>query len=228
MRYDFGVGDPTSLATKAPLSLNRPSPFDSKGGSYCFGPGGRDHHNNRLKAVHIHATPCERRPRGCRLNSRSGVSPIHDRRKGKTGRMCLSPVIGEAILFPDLSSIPLSTALRLKLLWINYPTTRPRRSHPRIKEVVAFCMDNDVLFVSDEAYSALLRGETCNSPLRKGSRPSISGLQLAFEEKQHNLLQDWVRSREKRSIGPLQKDPDTGSLGDRQFYPGRGHLGALQ
>ncbi len=67
------------------------------------------------------------------------------------------PLKKENGFLPDLEAIPDDVVKRAKMLWINYPNNPTAAVADRAfyKEVVDFGRDNDLVVLSDEAYSAI-------------------------------------------------------------------------
>ena len=68
---------------------------------------------------------------------------------------------------PDFSAIPAETVKKAKILFMNSPHSPTGKvcSREKLKEAVDFCLDNNIVLVSDECYSELYFGEAPNSVL---------------------------------------------------------------
>jgi LL-diaminopimelate aminotransferase len=73
------------------------------------------------------------------------------------GEVFLLPLLAENQFLPDLSSIPEDIKKRAKLLYLNYPNnpTGAIATKAFYNKVVQFAIENQVIVISDEAYSAL-------------------------------------------------------------------------
>ncbi len=72
----------------------------------------------------------------------------------------------------DLDDIPIDVAKRAKMFFINYPNNPTGAIAPKsfLKDIVNFCIENDILLISDLAY-----GEVCFGDYRPHSIFSIDG-----------------------------------------------------
>jgi LL-diaminopimelate aminotransferase len=73
------------------------------------------------------------------------------------GEVFQLPLLAKNQFLPDLSSIPNDIKKRAKLLYLNYPNnpTGAIATKAFYEEVVQFAIENQVIVISDEAYSAL-------------------------------------------------------------------------
>lgn len=83
-----------------------------------------------------------------------------------------APINEENNFLPDLDSIPKEIAQKAKVFIINYPNnpTGAIASKEFLQKVVNFCIENDILLISDLAY-----GEICYESYRAPSIFSIEG-----------------------------------------------------
>ena len=84
--------------------------------------------------------------------------PVHGRATGLVGgRSHFIPLRPERGFLPDFSSIPASALENARLLVLNYPHNPTGSVAPLelFEEAVAFCRRNDILLISDLAYSEL-------------------------------------------------------------------------
>lgn len=67
------------------------------------------------------------------------------------------PLLAENKFLPDLSKIPADIAKRAKLFFLNYPNNPLGAiiDEAKIKEIVAFCKQHDILLCHDNAYSEM-------------------------------------------------------------------------
>lgn len=88
------------------------------------------------------------------------------------GEVFLVPLLEENSFLPDLDAIPKDVAQKAKLMIINYPNNPTGAIAPRwfLEKAVNFCIENDILLVSDMAY-----GEICYDNYRPLSIFSIEG-----------------------------------------------------
>ncbi len=77
--------------------------------------------------------------------------------KAVGGEVVNLPLLEENNFLPDIDSLTEDQKKRAKLLYINYPNnpTGATATEEFYKKVVKFAKDNDIIVVSDEAYSAL-------------------------------------------------------------------------
>lgn len=77
--------------------------------------------------------------------------------KAVGGEVINLPLLEENNFLPDIDSLTDDQKKRAKLLYINYPNnpTGATATEEFYKKVVKFAKDNDIIVVSDEAYSAL-------------------------------------------------------------------------
>ena len=77
--------------------------------------------------------------------------------KAVGGEVINLPLLEENNFLPDIDSLTEDQKKRAKLLYINYPNnpTGATATEEFYKKVVKFAKDNDIIVVSDEAYSAL-------------------------------------------------------------------------
>jgi len=77
------------------------------------------------------------------------------------GKPYLYPLLSSNGFLPDLSSIPADVCKKAKLMWINYPNnpTGAMISKEKLKEVIDFGKDNDIIIGSDECYTELYYDE---------------------------------------------------------------------
>lgn len=86
-----------------------------------------------------------------------GYPPYTTGAKQREAKLVFMPLREENEFFPSLEEISSETAERAKLMWCNYPNnpTTKIASETFLKSVIDFCEDNDILLVSDEAYSEM-------------------------------------------------------------------------
>ena len=67
------------------------------------------------------------------------------------------PLLHENNFLPDLDAIPKDVAKKSKLMWINYPNNPTSAIAPPkfYEEVVQFARENEIVVVSDNAYSEI-------------------------------------------------------------------------
>jgi LL-diaminopimelate aminotransferase len=73
------------------------------------------------------------------------------------GKPYFYPLLIENAFLPDLSKIPAEVRKKAKLMWINYPNnpTGAMISREKLKEIVDFGRDNELIIGSDECYTEL-------------------------------------------------------------------------
>jgi len=73
------------------------------------------------------------------------------------GEPYVVPLTAESKFLPDVSKIPADIAKRAKLFFLNYPNnpTGAIIDEAKIKEVIAFCKQHDILLCHDNAYSEM-------------------------------------------------------------------------
>lgn len=73
------------------------------------------------------------------------------------GEPYVVPLLAENKFLPDLTKIPADIAKRAKLFFLNYPNnpTGAIIEEGRIREIVAFCKQHDILLCHDNAYSEM-------------------------------------------------------------------------
>ncbi|QGQ96714.1 LL-diaminopimelate aminotransferase [Paenibacillus psychroresistens] len=91
------------------------------------------------------------------LRTAPGYEIIGTHTEWMGGEVYLLPLLAENQFLPNLSSIPENIKKRAKLLYLNYPNnpTGATATKAFYEEVVQFARDNQVIVVSDEAYSGL-------------------------------------------------------------------------
>src|SRR3989338_1662330 len=88
------------------------------------------------------------------------------------GKPYFYPLLKENDFLPDLEKIQKEIAKKAKLMWINYPNnpTGATIEKEKLKEIIDFGKDNDIILGSDECYSEIYFEE-----------PPLSILELAKE-----------------------------------------------
>ena len=73
------------------------------------------------------------------------------------GKPYFYPLLKENDFLPDLEKIPKETVKKAKLMWINYPNnpTGATIEKEKLKEIIDFGKDNDIILGSDECYSEI-------------------------------------------------------------------------
>lgn len=91
-----------------------------------------------------------------------GYPPYTTGAKQRGARPVFTPLEEKNNFLPDLESIQDEDAEEAKIMWINYPNNPTTKIAPEkfLKEAVDFCEDNEVLLVSDEAYSEMYYNDT--------------------------------------------------------------------
>ena len=77
------------------------------------------------------------------------------------GKPYFYPLISSNGFLPDLGKIPSEICKKAKLMWINYPNnpTGAMISKEKLKEIIDFGQDNDIIIGSDECYTELYYDE---------------------------------------------------------------------
>lgn len=86
-----------------------------------------------------------------------GYPPYTTGTKQRGAEPIFMPLKEENDFLPPLGDIGEENAERAKIMWINYPNNPTTKIAPKefLKRVVDFCEDNNVLLVSDEAYTEM-------------------------------------------------------------------------
>jgi LL-diaminopimelate aminotransferase len=77
------------------------------------------------------------------------------------GKSHFYPLLKENDFLPDLEKIPSDVVKKAKLMWINYPSnpTGVMITKEKLKEVIDFGKDNNIIIGSDECYTEIYYGE---------------------------------------------------------------------
>ncbi len=95
-----------------------------------------------------------------------GYPPYTTGTKQRNAKPIFMPLKEENNFFPSLQDISPKEAEKTKLMWINYPNnpTAKVATEDFLKKAIDFCLDNNILLISDEAYSEMYYEEE-NKPL---------------------------------------------------------------
>lgn len=90
-----------------------------------------------------------------------GYPPYTTGTKQRGAKPVFMPLKEENNFLPSLDDISKKQARQAKVMWINYPNNPTTKVAPKefLKEAVEFCQDNEILLVSDEAYSEMYYDE---------------------------------------------------------------------
>jgi len=251
---DFGVGDPTSptpglvrRACKEALDLRARSGYPSYQGSDEFRTGVSEWFEKRFgvsldPGEEITATIGSKQsifmlplayvdPGDVVLIPDPGYPPYTTGARARGGRCAYLPLVEENDFFPDLSDVSASTCSKSKILWINYPNnpTTKVASKRFLREAVDFCLENDILLASDEAYSELYFGEKPASVLSVdgadevslvfnslSKRSSMTGYRIGFAAGRKELLEPFkkVQTQVHSGAPTFIQDAATAALSD--------------
>jgi len=77
------------------------------------------------------------------------------------GKPYLYPLLKENSFLPDLDNIPTDVRKKAKLMWVNYPNnpTGAMISKEKLKEIIDFGKNNNIIIGSDECYTELYFNE---------------------------------------------------------------------
>jgi len=160
-----------------------------------------------------------------------GYPPYTSGAKARMAKCFYLPLEEENSFFPDLSEIPPGVAERAKILWINYPNNPTTKIATKdfLKEAVDFCIDNDVILASDEAYSELYYDSKPPSVLNvDGSwevsfvfnslskRSSMTGYRVGFAAASRELLEPFkrVQTQTHSGVANFIQDASIAALSD--------------
>lgn len=90
-----------------------------------------------------------------------GYPPYTTGAKQRGANIKFMPLSEKNDFLPDLDKISSETAQKAKLMWINYPNNPTSKIAPEefLKSTIEFCKENNILLVSDEAYSEMYYDE---------------------------------------------------------------------
>ena len=166
-----------------------------------------------------------------------GYPPYTSGARVRGGECRYLPLREECEFFPALDSVPDDVASRAKLLWINYPNnpTTKIASRDFLREAVDFCSDNDVLLLSDEAYSELYYEEKPSSVLSMegadevclvfnslSKRSSMTGYRIGFVAGRRELLDPFkkVQTQAHSGAATFIQDAAVAALSDEGHVEG--------
>jgi LL-diaminopimelate aminotransferase len=157
-----------------------------------------------------------------------GYPPYTSGTRARQAECHYLPLEEEADFFPDLSSIPSSTSSRAKILWVNYPNNPTTKIATKefMKEAVDYCTDNEVLLVSDEAYSELYYDEKPSTVLgieaardvclvfnSLSKRSSMTGYRIGFVAGRPELLDPFKKVQTQAHSGAATFIQDAAAAG---------------
>jgi LL-diaminopimelate aminotransferase len=135
------------------------------------------------------------------------------------GKVHEMPLLHENNFLPDLDAIPSDIAKKSRLMWINYPNNPTSAIAPPkfFEEVVQFARDNDVVVVSDNAYSEVsFDGYKAPSFLETDGASEV-GIEMHSLSKTYNMT-GWrigmaVGNKEIiRGLGVVKTNIDSGTF----------------
>ncbi len=90
-----------------------------------------------------------------------GYPPYTTGTKQRNAEPIFMPLKEKNDFFPSLENIEPEDAEKAKVMWINYPNNPTSKIADRdlLKKAVDFCQENDILLISDEAYSEMYYDE---------------------------------------------------------------------
>ncbi len=109
---------------------------------------------------------------------------------------------------PDLGEIPADIVARARILFVNSPhsPTGQVLSLDQLAEIVRFCLDNDILLVSDECYSELFYGDPPPSVLEvpESANCAIVLNSLSKRSMMTSCAVGFMASRNPDLLGPIR------------------------
>ncbi len=95
-----------------------------------------------------------------------GYPPYTTGAKQRGANIEFMPLTEENNFLPNLDNISPETAEKARLMWINYPNNPTTKIAPEefYEKAIEFCQENNILLISDEAYSEMYYEEE-NKPL---------------------------------------------------------------
>jgi LL-diaminopimelate aminotransferase len=135
------------------------------------------------------------------------------------GKVHEMPLLCENNFLPDLDAIPSDIAKKSRLMWINYPNNPTSAIAPPkfFEEVVQFARDNDIVVVSDNAYSEVsFDGYKAPSFLETDGASEV-GIEMHSLSKTYNMT-GWrigmaVGNKEIiRGLGVVKTNIDSGTF----------------
>ncbi len=135
------------------------------------------------------------------------------------GKVHEMPLLRENKFLPDLDAIPKDIAKKSKLMWINYPNNPTSAIAPPkfFEEVVQFARDNEIVVVSDNAYSEVsFDGYKAPSFLETDGASEV-GIEMHSLSKTYNMT-GWrigmaVGNKEIiRGLGVVKTNIDSGTF----------------
>lgn len=86
-----------------------------------------------------------------------GYPPYTTGTKQREANPVYMPLMEENNFLPALDEIDQKDLKEAKIMWINYPNNPTTKIAPKkfLKKVIDFCRDNEILLISDEAYSEM-------------------------------------------------------------------------
>ncbi|PWR72166.1 LL-diaminopimelate aminotransferase [Methanospirillum lacunae] len=140
------------------------------------------------------------------------------------GKVHEMPLLCENNFLPDLDAIPSDIAKKSRLMWINYPNNPTSAIAPPkfFEEVVQFARDNDIVVVSDNAYSEVsFDGYKAPSFLETDGASEV-GIEMHSLSKTYNMT-GWrigmaVGNKEIiRGLGVVKTNIDSGTFNPVQY-----------
>lgn len=95
-----------------------------------------------------------------------GYPPYVTGAKQRSAKPVYMPLEEENDFLPSLEDIGREKAEKAKIMWINYPNNPTTKIAPKkfLKEAIDFCEENNIVLISDEAYSEMYYDEE-NKPI---------------------------------------------------------------
>ncbi len=93
----------------------------------------------------------------CVLVPDPGYPPYTTGAKQRGAKPILMPLKEENDFLPKVTELDEKEVQKAKIMWINYPNNPTTKIAPKrfLKKTVDFCKENDIILVSDEAYSEM-------------------------------------------------------------------------
>jgi len=116
---------------------------------------------------------------------------------------------------PDFEKIDAQTAQKAKIMWLNYPNnpTTALATKPFFREAIDFCSDNEVILVSDEAYSEMYFDEKPISILELETEGIVAVNSLSKRSAMTGYRVGWLAGDERiiKKYKKLKANIDSGT-----------------
>ena len=116
---------------------------------------------------------------------------------------------------PDFEKIDSETAKKAKIMWLNYPNnpTASMATESFFKKAIEFCRENEIILVSDEAYSEMYFDEKPHSILEYGMEGIVAINSLSKRSAMTGYRVGWLAGDEKiiKAYKKLKGNIDSGT-----------------